>query len=73
MPFDTIIDSVQCQSLSFTKSQVLSFSAPNVSLEGPGISGKMELADSHCGKSVGCPAAVWMVPLAKLPCLGSWP
>jgi len=27
----------------------------------------------NCGKSVGCPAAVWMVPLAKLPCLGSWP
>ncbi len=49
MPFDTIIDSVQCQSLSFTKSQLLSFSAPNVILEGPGISGKMELADSHCG------------------------
>ena len=28
---------------------------------------------SNCGKSVGCPAAVWMVPLVKLPCLGSWP
>ncbi len=66
MPFDTIIDSVQCQSLSFTKSQLLSFSAPNVILEGPGISGKMELADSHSGIQNVCgrnPIWMWMESL----------
>jgi len=49
MPFDIIINSVQCrESLSFTKSELLFFAAPDAIPEGPGISGKMEL-DPRCG------------------------
>jgi len=50
MPFDITIDSVQRhESLLFTKSELSSFAAPDAIPEGPGISGEMELADSHCG------------------------
>jgi hypothetical protein len=50
MPFDITIDSVRRhESLSFTRTELLSFAAPDAIPEGPGISGEMELADSHCG------------------------
>ena len=50
MPFAITIDSLQPhKSLSFTKNELSSFLAPDAILEGPGISGEMELANSHCG------------------------
>jgi hypothetical protein len=50
IPFDIIVNSVQrCESLSFTKSELSFFAAPDAIPEGPGISAKMELDDLHCG------------------------
>lgn len=50
MPFDITINHVQHhESLLFTESELLSFAAPDAIPDGLGISGEMELADSHCG------------------------
>ena len=51
MPFDIMIDPARHHaSLTFTEHELSSFEAPEAIPEGPGISGEMELADSHhCG------------------------
>jgi hypothetical protein len=50
MPFDIAINSVKRQaSLSFTKSELASFAAPESIPNGPGISAVMALADDRCG------------------------
>jgi hypothetical protein len=50
MPFDIAINSTKRQpSLSFTKSELTSFAAPESVPEGPGIAAVTALAESHCG------------------------
>lgn len=49
MPFDIFINSIQHrEGLSFTKSELSFFAAPDAIPKGPGVSGKMEL-DPRCG------------------------
>jgi len=51
------------ESLSFTKSELSSFAVPDAIPEGPGISGEMGLADSHCGiQSASGVFNVWTKP-----------
>lgn len=50
VPFEIAINSVKRQaSLSFTKSELASFAAPETIPGGPGISGKMGLVGGRCG------------------------
>ena len=50
VPFGIAIRSTKRhQALSFTKSELSSFAAPESIPEGPGISAVISLADSHCG------------------------